>query len=308
MGGDKRLEEAHRIAVSRTIDLIESRYATTRINKQPVQTDNLIVAKWHHDTSRELDPHLHTHCLIMNCTQGPDGKWRSISNKPFYQNKILLGQIYRNELALECRKLGYEIEPHPKELFEIKGYTREQIEGFSKRHEQIKNKLEEIGAEPTCENKIWAWRKTRVKKNHEIGRDEKLPYWHEEADLYSISHPISHISTVQSISNQEEIASVIEAAVTVGIQHCSERQVAFKSEDIEKFVTAEVKPFSVEQLESVIAKHPELIKTFDGRYTTGTALARELATIKLMRQGKGLFDPIATISTVESNTVRITKN
>ena len=119
VGGDTRLEESHRIAVSRTINLIESRYATTRINGQPVQTDNLIVAKWHHDTSRELDTHLHTHCLVMNCTLGPDGKWRSISNKPFYQNKILLGQIYRNELALECRKLGYEIEPHPKELFEM---------------------------------------------------------------------------------------------------------------------------------------------------------------------------------------------
>jgi conjugative relaxase-like TrwC/TraI family protein len=301
VGGDTRLEEAHRKAVARTIDLIESRYATTRINGQSVQTDNLIVAKWHHDTSRELDPHLHTHCLVMNCTQGADGKWRSISNKPFYQNKILLGQIYRNELALECRKLGYEIEPHPKELFEIKGYTREQIEGFSKRHEQIKNKLVEMGAELTTENKIWAWRKTRAKKNHEIGRSEKLPYWHEEADLYGIvAHPIGvpDQSTIQSVSNEEEIASVIEGAITVGIEHCSERKVAFRSEDIEKFVTAEVKPFSIHELESAIAQHPELIKTFDGRYTTQSALARELATIKLMRQGKGLFNPIATISTV----------
>jgi len=302
VGGDTRLEEAHRIAVSRTIDLIESRYATTRINKQPVQTDNLIVAKWHHDTSRELDPHLHTHCLVMNCTQGSDGKWRSISNKPFFQNKILLGQIYRNELALECRKLGYEIEPHPKELFEIKGYTREQIEGFSKRHEQIKNKLEEIGAEPTTENKIWAWRKTRVKKNHEIGRDEKLPYWHEEADLYGIIHPDkAQIVEPTSKEQDEQIAAEIKLAVDVAIEHCSERQVAFTGEDIEKFVIAEVKPFSIHQLEGAIAQHPELIKTYDGRrYTTQAALARELATIKLMQQGKGLFRAITTSETIDS--------
>ncbi|MCY7286068.1 MAG: relaxase domain-containing protein, partial [Cyanobacteria bacterium CAN_BIN43] len=304
VGGDTRLEAAHRIAVSRTIDLIESRYATTRINKQPVQTDNLIVAKWHHDTSRELDPHLHTHCLVMNCTQAADGKWRSISNKPFYQNKILLGQIYRNELALECRKLGYEIEPHPKELFEIKGYTRAQIEGFSKRHEQIKNKLEEIGAEPTTENKIWAWRKTRAKKNHEIGRDEKLPYWHEEADLYGIIHP-DKAQVVEPTSNEqdEQIAAEIKLAVDVAIEHCSERQVAFTGEDIEKFVIAEVKPFSIHQLEGAIATHPELIKTYDGRrrYTTQTALARELATIKLMQQGKGLCSAIATNETIDSH-------
>jgi conjugative relaxase-like TrwC/TraI family protein len=304
VGGDTRLEEAHRIAVSRTIDLIESRYATTRINKQPVKTDNLIVAKWHHDTSRELDPHLHTHCLVMNCTLAPDGKWRSISNKPFYQNKILLGQIYRNELALECRKLGYQIEAHPKELFEIKGYTRAQIEGFSKRHEQIKEKLVEMGAELTTENKIWAWRKTRAKKNHEIGRDEKLPYWHSEADLYGIvAHPIPipDQATVQRESNEEEVADLIQSAVTVGIEHCSERQIAFRSEDIEKFVTAEVKPFSIHQLESAIAQHPELIKTFDGRrYTTQKALARELATIKLMQVGKKQVEAIATPETLTS--------
>jgi len=304
VGGDTRLEEAHRIAVSRTIDLIESRYATTRINGQPVQTDNLIVAKWHHDTSRELDPHLHTHCLVMNCTQGPDGKWRSINNKAFYQHKMLLGQIYRNELALECRKLGYEIEPHPQELFEIKGYTREQIEGFSKRHEQIKNKLIEMGAELTCENKAWAWRKTRAKKNHEIRREEKLPYWQQEADLYGITHPVPvHGQAPTSISNEqnEQITQEIKLAVDFAIEHCSERQVAFTREDIEKFVTAEVKPFSVSQLEQEIAQHPELIKTYDGRrYTTQTALATELATIRLMQQGKGLCSAIANPETIDS--------
>ncbi|WP_051482692.1 MobF family relaxase [Synechocystis sp. PCC 7509] len=303
VGGDTRLEEAHRIAVSQTIDLIESRYAQTRINGQVVKTDNLIVAKWHHDTSRELDPHLHTHCLIMNCTQGPDGKWRSLNNKPFYQNKILLGQIYRNELALECRKLGYEIEPHPKELFEIKGYTREQIEGFSKRHEQIIGKLIEMGAELTTENKAWAWRKTRAKKNHEIRREEKLPYWHEEADLYGIIHPDkAQVVEPTSKEQDEQIAAEIKLAVDVAIEHCSERQVAFTGEDIEKFVIAEVKPFSIHQLEGAIATHPELIKTYDGRrrYTTQTALARELATIKLMQQGKGLCSAIATSETIDS--------
>lgn len=82
------------------------------IKKQRVQTDNLTVAMWHHDTSRELDPHLHTHCILMNFTQLPDGRWQSRTDENLYYNKMLLGQIYRQELALECRKLGYEIEPH----------------------------------------------------------------------------------------------------------------------------------------------------------------------------------------------------
>ncbi len=60
-GGDSALQEAHRAAVSCVINLIESRYVQTRIDGQPVTIDNPTVTKWHDDTSRELDPHLHTH-------------------------------------------------------------------------------------------------------------------------------------------------------------------------------------------------------------------------------------------------------
>ncbi len=306
VGGDGRLEDAHRRAVKRTLEFIEKHYPQTRIKKQRVQTDNLTVALWHHDTSRELDPHLHTHCILMNFTALPDGKWQSRTDENLYYNKMLLGQIYRQELALECRSLGYEIEPQPKELFEIKGYTREQIEGFSKRHEQIVKYLESREIDVNTESKVWAWRRTRVKKNHEIGRNEKLDHWHEEAHVYGIVHPVPvqeiqrETATTSEVTQEVEIEAELQTAIGVAIEHCSERKVAFKQEDILKFVTAEVKPFSVSQLEQAISQHPELIKTYDGRYTTQTALARELATIKLMQEGKGQVSPIAATETIDS--------
>jgi len=307
VGGDGRLEEAHRRAVKRTLEFIEQHYPQTRIKKERVKTDNLTVALWHHDTSRELDPHLHTHCILMNFTCLPDGKWQSRTDENLYYNKMLLGQIYRQELALECRALGYEIEPQPKELFEIKGYTREQIEAFSKRHEQIVEYLEEREIDVNTENKVWAWRRTRVKKNYEMGRNEKLEHWHEEADLYGIVHPTpvqeigSAPATTSEVTQNIEIEAELQTAISVAIEHCSERKVAFKQEDILKFVTAELKPFSISQLEQAIPQHPELIKTYDGRrYTTQTALARELATIKLMQQGKGKLEAIATSETIDS--------
>ena len=282
VGGDKRLEEAHRTAVKRTLELIEKRYAQTRVKGKRVKTDNLTVAMWHHDTSRELDPHLHTHCVVMNATQLPNGFWQSRTDENLYYNKILLGRFYRNELAVECQKLGYEIESHPKELFEIKGYTREQIEGFSKRHEQILNKLAEIGAKATTENKVWAWRKTRAKKNHEIDRDEMLPYWIEEADLYGIVHPVP--SQSPKIPSADEIGTELQKAVQAGIDHCSEREVAFKLEAIEKFIGALIRPFRLTEIERVVKENPELLQTFDGRFTTNSAVARELKTIRLMQQ------------------------
>ena len=296
VGGDKQLEEAHLRAVKRTLEFIEKYYPQTRIKGQRVQTDNLIVAMWHHYLSRELDPHLHTHCILMNATQLVNGTWQSRTDENLYYNKILLGRIYRQELALECQKLGYEIESHPQELFEIKGYSREQIDAFSKRHEQIVKYLEQREIDITTESKVWAWRRTRIKKNSEIDRNEMLRYWHEEANLYGVVHPVP----VPKVVNKEAIAAQLQSATAASVEHCSERKVAFKKEEIIKFVMAEIKPFGIDELERAIEQHPELIKTYDGRVTTQTALSRELGTIKLMHQGKGQVSPIAHSEVVES--------
>ncbi|NBD34125.1 MAG: relaxase domain-containing protein, partial [Cyanobacteria bacterium] len=297
VGEQDQLEQAHRKAVRKVIDLIEDNYVATRINGKRTPTDNLAVAMWHHDTSRELDPHLHTHCIVMNATQGADRKWRTLANEAFYKNKILLGQIYRQELALECLKLGYAIEPHPQELFEIKGYTREQLEVFSKRHEQILNTLAERGEAATTENKIWAWHQTRRQKNHEIGRAEKLKHWQEEASLNNIHHPQPQAGS--QLPRPEAIAVELEVSVNQGIEHCSERKAAFRAEEVSKFVTAQVRPFGIDELRRAIAQHPELIATFDHRLTTQKALTRELATIKIMREGKEQVSALTTPEQVE---------
>jgi conjugative relaxase-like TrwC/TraI family protein len=307
VGGDKRLEEAHRNAVRNVLDLIESRYAITRVKRQRVQSGNLVMALWHHDTTRELDPHLHTHCLIMNATQNGDGQWQTVSNEGFYYNKMLLGRMYRQELALECQRLGYDIETHPQELFEINGYRREQIMAFSKRHEQIEEYLTGKELDITTESKVWAWRRTRVKKNHAVDRQELAAFWQAEAELYGIVHPQSKQgtepqtseSTVQNGFVDQYDPSPLSRAVEAAIAHCSERQVAFRIEAIEKFIASEYQPFSLLAIQPALERHPDILKTYDGRYTTEAALQRELATIRVMRSGKGYCRAIANAQTID---------
>ena len=137
MGGDRQLEQAHRIAVERALKIIEQQYAQARVwdgkQQQKVNTGKLVVAQFHHTTSREKDPQLHTHCVLINSTQLENGKWRALSNEELYNQKMLLGKVYRNELASECQKLGYEIEKKENGLLSIKGYTPEQLNQFAKR-------------------------------------------------------------------------------------------------------------------------------------------------------------------------------
>ena len=110
--GDRQLEAVHYKVVKRTLGIFEERYASTRVTgedgrRAPIQTGNLVVAQFHHDTSRELDPHLHTHCVVLNLTQLPSGKWQSVHYDEIYKNLRLLDKIYMNELAIEVKKLGY---------------------------------------------------------------------------------------------------------------------------------------------------------------------------------------------------------
>ena len=69
-----------------------------------------VISTFRHETSRNLDPALHTHSVIANMLLGPDGKWRTMANERLYASKMLLGALYRSELAGDLAKLGYRIE------------------------------------------------------------------------------------------------------------------------------------------------------------------------------------------------------
>ena len=72
-----------------------------------VRGQKTVVATFRHDTSRNLDPLLHTHSVIANMLLGADGQWRTMANERLYRSKMLLGALYRSELAGELKELGY---------------------------------------------------------------------------------------------------------------------------------------------------------------------------------------------------------
>jgi len=146
--GDVRVREAHDKAVTEALKHVEANYSQARqTNKgitEKVDTGNFVIAKFQHNTSRELDPQLHTHTVVMNMTQREDGQWRALSNEGIFNNKILIGQIYRNELAKNLKELGYSIQSDNKGLFEIRGIDQKLNEHFSQRSGQIQNKVQEL--------------------------------------------------------------------------------------------------------------------------------------------------------------------
>lgn len=140
--GDNRVFEAHTKAVKEAMDAAEERYAQARIQvngvRSVVNTGNLAMVMIPHHTSREGDPNLHTHVYVMNGTLCPDGKWRALRHEDLVHTQWL-GNYYRQKLAENMLELGYRIY-ETKDGFELQGYSREDIEVFSKRHKAIEKK------------------------------------------------------------------------------------------------------------------------------------------------------------------------
>jgi conjugative relaxase-like TrwC/TraI family protein len=293
VSGDTRLEVAHRIAVEKTLALIEARYAQTRItnkkNVVEVKTSNLVIAQFDHIESRELDPHLHTHALMMNLTQAERGKWYANDNDLIFQNKKHLGTIYQAYLAAEVERLGYEIEYRPHGQFEIVGYDREHLEDFSKRRMQI---LSECPGNSTWQTREESWQRTRKHKERIPQSDLKARWQQEAADL-GIEIVRSGLPKVERNTTTATKDRYIEDAIA----HCSERSVDFRVEDIDKFVIAQRLPIDITDIKSLCDARSDLIK-LDGNYTTYNALVREERTISLMRGTKAEVVPIASLSRV----------
>ena len=158
VGGDVRVIDAHDRAAMHTLEWFEKNVAETRM-KDPesgrmVRTGNqkTVIATFRHDASRNLDPALHTHSVIANMLKGADGTWRSMANEKLYASKMLLGAMYRNELARDLARLGYGIEKtHADGRFEIAGVPREIVNGL----------LDKAGRDRGGDGRAWAGRDGR---------------------------------------------------------------------------------------------------------------------------------------------------
>lgn len=178
---DPRLIEAHRKAVTTALSEVEVHASAEDQRKRRKivrQTGNLGIATYQHDTSRQLDPQIHSHCVVFNVTHDEKtGKWKALDARGLYERRAYLTEVYRNVLAHEVQKLGYEIENRwntkgTDQSFEIKQVPRELCTQFSKRSAEkesaIADFIAEEGREPSNNEVSVLVRNSREDKLREI--------------------------------------------------------------------------------------------------------------------------------------------
>ena len=144
--GDRRVLGAHDAAVRATLDWVEAALLQTRgydpaTGQRPrAAAHGLVAAGFRHLTSRDQDPQLHTHCILVNMTRNKAGEWRSVEPTLIRRNVRLLGAYYRQEMARRLIEHGFRIETTMiggVPGFEIAGYPRKLLDAFSSRRREI---------------------------------------------------------------------------------------------------------------------------------------------------------------------------
>ncbi|NNV32375.1 conjugative relaxase [Roseobacter sp. HKCCD8767] len=236
VGGDTRILKAHTDAVKTALDYAEANLVQTRryVNGQ-VRTETgckIIAGLFQHDTSRALDPQLHTHAVIANMVKDSNGDFRSLSNEALYNGKMLLGQIYRSALAQNLQDLGYETKALDKGLFDIKGVPQELVDTFSKRREEIEQALKDKNYEPTAVASSLAALATRSAKQP-VQRSELRAAWAAEVKSLNIDlqQTLREASRHQQPSFEAREKSAGDA-VEFAIAHHSEREAVYAEKDL----------------------------------------------------------------------------
>jgi conjugative relaxase-like TrwC/TraI family protein len=150
-----------------------------------VRGNGLLAVGFDHRTSREGDPLVHTHLVVANRVQGPDGRWTALDGRDVYRHRRAADAIYRAALQRELtRSLGVawtDADRHGNR--EVRGMPRELVRAFSKRTEQVNaevERLERSGRLRTPRLVKWAVHATRKRKEHETP-ETLYARWRQEA-------------------------------------------------------------------------------------------------------------------------------
>ena len=117
-------------------------------------------------------------------TQDKSGNWKALWNTEIWKNNSVLGSIYNAALRTNLERLGYQTEITGKHgQFEIKGVSREVIEAFSQRRQDILAEAEKQGK---AKNNPEALRRiTKMTRDPKLNADDKQllrTEWKERAE------------------------------------------------------------------------------------------------------------------------------
>ncbi len=301
VGGDSRLLDAHDRAVSKALTELERHVQAWVHGGRGVETTGLVIgATFRHETSRALDPQLHTHCVLLNITRRSDAEWRAVDGRGVFRAQRLAREIYEAELGKELRGLGYEVMSYKDgrdgrdRAVGIAGFEPEHLKHFSKRSREIEKALEKGGLKSRLHGSRVTIA-TRTAKPKGIDREALLWNWRTTAREMKIEFPrwepqLPDRSWLAGYKLESRAREAVDGAVA----HLSERRSVFSVADLEREALSRGrdKGVTIDDLRKAIAGHPELVvadqkDAIVARVTTTGAIEEERTLLAAVDRGRG---------------------
>ena len=295
---DERLIVAHEEATRIAFRELET-FAAARVRKQGNQgyrtTGNLVAASFVHDSSRALDPQLHTHFTVFNATFDKEERcWKALEARGMYDAIRYGTAVYRNELARRVQQIGYRIQP-AKHGFEIEGVSGELLKRFSKRSQQrdavVKELEQKLGRKLSNNAVALAVHQSRAKKIKGISTAEV-----RERQLSQLSdderQSLQSLRASAHSSRLPRIALVENQVLNHAVAHVFERKsVVPEHELLNVALSHRLGAVDLNHLKAAVKYLPDLVKTERG-VSTKKILATELDLIQTVNAGCDSFAPL----------------
>ncbi len=311
IGNDSRIVDAHDRAVRVSLQELE-RLAATRVRTKGSMSDrptgNIVAGTFRHDTSRALDPHLHSHCVVFNATFDPvERRWKALQTLEMVRARKYVENVYYHELARELRAFGYNLKHNARGDFEVQGVSPEICQRFSKRHQEIDEKTRELlakkphlakGNVPEIRNSIAQSERLRKIKSVRLGELRSL--WTrqispaEKEEIASLKHG-------GSVTPGDRIAGNALAAVTWAEEHLFDRHAVMPEYELWRHALehARGENITVEQVRNITQsrgyirdeRRPHLV-------TSKVALEREWEIVCLAKSGIRRFRPLGDAQSI----------
>jgi conjugative relaxase-like TrwC/TraI family protein len=304
VGNDQRIVEAHDEAVIVALQELQG-YAATRVRKQNQYahrvTGNVVGAVFRHDTSRDLDPHLHSHCILFNATKdSAEDRWKALEACEMVTAQKFVRNVYYHELVGSLQRFGYGIENNPRGDFEIVGVSKDLIDRFSKRHRQIDEKTSELlEREPGKAGKnIKAIRaniahKERARKIKDVGIVKLQSLWNKQLS-WKEWWQINRLDKHRSPEISENITA--EQAINWAEQHLFERRSVVHEHELWRHALEHTRgqTVSLPEIKSATQNRGYIRdEQFQGKITTREVLQREFNIIRLAQHRMRQYEPFS---------------
>lgn len=289
---DERILELHNRAVRSAMTEMET-FAATRLRKSGQNADrttgNFVGATFRHDTSRELDPHLHTHCVIFNATfDREENRWKALQVEGMYRAQKFVQNYYFHELAKGLRSLGYETENDGRS-FSIKGVPATVVTRFSKRHQQIdaetQNRISREGYRGNVKDlREQVAHQMRKRKMKDSTAARLRPEWAKQLT----KDESNALAALRSVRPQPEKTADVAGMVAWADEHLFERRSVVQDHELvsEALARGRGENFDLAALRKAIDERGYVREEGTHKLTSRDVLGWELETVMAAHDGR----------------------